>query len=151
MCVAMQLLQLHIVEQHLPLAYINLAVSDPIDGANGLHLQSAAGNDLTVTLNKKDILYISAEGMAQASRVVQTDVETCIGVMHIVTTPLVPNTYRDEERPHSPSRAERAGEPAEDGQEVDRQPALEASAQQTTNPASGAPVFLVYFGRSNFC
>lgn len=75
-------------------------------------MESASGAELALQVNKKEVLYVTAEGMSQLSRVLTADIETCIGVMHIVTTPLVPDSDRDPPRVPSDSRAVRAGEPA---------------------------------------
>ena len=75
---------------------------------DGLLMDAASGTELTITMNKKEVLYVSAKGMSQASRFVTPDVETCIGVMHIITTPLVPDSDRDEPREDGDERDERA-------------------------------------------
>lgn len=123
----MQMLQRHYVERYLPLSYINLELADPLHSEEGLILEAASGVELELEMNKKDVLYVSAEGMSQASRVVKTDIETCIGVMHIIGTPLVPDSNRDAPREASDSRAARAPGSAAVADETPPEPLAEQS------------------------
>ena len=108
-CAIVQLLQMHYVEGYWPLLDIEVALNETSADEDELLMDAASGTELTVTMNKRDVLYVSARGMSQPSRVVTADIETCIGVMHIITAPLVPDSDRDEPRVASDSRAVRAG------------------------------------------
>lgn len=99
----MQVLQSHFVEWYLPISYIKLSLAGPVSAEDGFLLESAAGTDVSVSLNKKGTFYVTSEGMSEASKVLQTDIETCIGVMHVISTPLVPE--RGEEDSRDPPRA----------------------------------------------
>ena len=77
----MQVLESHFVEWYVPISYIKLSLAGPVSAEDGFLLESAAGTDISVSLNKKGTFYVTADGMSEASKVLQSDIETCIGVM----------------------------------------------------------------------